>query len=161
MIENPSQESTALPRIVSLDLSRNPIGFAAAEYLAAVVKARPWHPLRELHLEYSLIGPRGCQALIDVFSTYDARLRKLDLAGICSPEEIDYTKPILHAVPILRFEVNLHVRYMLIWIVRRNIFDKANDVSVPAFASFPRELFEYFFSFLKYEETRVFDISMV
>jgi hypothetical protein len=163
LVENPSQESTALPGIVSLDLSRNPIGFTAAEYLAAVVKARPWHPLRELHLGHSLIGPRGCQALIDLFSDHDARLRKLNLTGICSPEEIDSTKPVLHAVPILRYEVNLGIRYMLIWVVRKNIFARtcdASTASVPAFDSFPSELFEYVFSFLKYADTRAVGLSL-
>jgi Ran GTPase-activating protein (RanGAP) involved in mRNA processing and transport len=138
-----------------LDLSRNPIGFAAAEYLAVVLKARPWHPLREIYLGYSLIGPRGCQALIDVYSNHDARLRKMDLSWICSPDEINCTSPVIHSVPLRRFDVDLSAKLTLLWIVRNKIVGYINGFIVPGvFESFPRELFEFIFSFLLHYDTR-------
>ena len=163
--------SPCVPPITSLDLSNNMIGYRGGESLAAILRVRPWHPLRKLNLSNCSLGVIGTLAILDML-VQDARLMDLNIQRNypLQPEDIRVQNAnadgrITNSVFVEMNLATLHVKLLLIWIVNKEIvsdlrsrqpsvdhsnskINSSSSFSSLLFNGLPSDVLRYIFSFL-------------
>ena len=158
-------QSNALPPITTLILNDNPLGFKSGELISTVIRNRPWHPMRTLHLLNCSLGAIGTNAMVECLKS-DQRLFHVDLRKNNGFVRVQSAcNEAVNAVSIRMSYVPFRTKLLFVWIMnielvrmKKRGINECVSVDSRATSFFyngmPPEVLRYILDFLSVTQTR-------